>query len=62
MISFWPLDAMAMGHLSIADWVATIVDPLATLSISEPYTHLFQIFAVVVCVTIKGKALVTFTL
>jgi hypothetical protein len=47
--SFWPLDSLAWSLLSLPDWIIGIIHPFSSLGIPLADTHLFQIFAAVLC-------------
>jgi hypothetical protein len=47
--SFWPLDSLAWSLLSLPDWIKGIIHPFSSLGIPLADTHLFQIFAAVLC-------------
>jgi hypothetical protein len=47
--SFLPLDSLAWSFLSLPNWINVIIHPHSSLSIPLADSHLFQIFAVVLC-------------
>jgi hypothetical protein len=47
--SFWPLDSLAWSSLSLPNWIKGIIHPHSSLGIPLADTHLFQIFAAVLC-------------
>jgi hypothetical protein len=47
--SFWPLDSLAWSLLSLPDWIKGIIHPFSSLGIPLADTHLFHIFAAVLC-------------
>ena len=48
-ILFWPLDSLAQSLLSLPNWIKGIIHPFSSLGIPLADTHLFQIFAAVLC-------------
>jgi hypothetical protein len=47
--SFWPLNSLAQSSLSLLDWIKGIINPFSSLGIPLADSHLFQIFAAVLC-------------
>jgi hypothetical protein len=47
--SFWPLDSQSWSSLSLPNWIKGIILPHLTFGIPKTETHLFQIFATVLC-------------
>jgi hypothetical protein len=47
--SFWPLDSLAWASLTLPNWIKGILSPHSTFGIPKSETHLFQIFAAVLC-------------
>jgi hypothetical protein len=47
--SFWPLNSLAWSSLSLPDWIKGIINPFSSLGIPLADSHLFQIFAAVLC-------------
>ena len=47
--SFWPLDSLAWSSLSLSSWVKGIINPHTSFSIPLADSHLFQVFATVLC-------------
>jgi hypothetical protein len=47
--SFWPLNSLAWSSLSLPDWIKGIINPFSSLGIPLEDSHLFQIFAPVLC-------------
>jgi hypothetical protein len=47
--SLWPLDSQPWCSLSPPNWIKGIIHPHLTFGIPKPETHLFQIFAMVLC-------------
>jgi hypothetical protein len=47
--SFWPLNFLAWSSLSLSDWIKGIINPHLSFGIPKSDSHLFQIFASVLC-------------
>ncbi|XP_059450878.1 uncharacterized protein LOC132181647 [Corylus avellana] len=47
--SFWPLDSLAWSSLSLPDWIKGIIYPFSSFGIPKADSHLFQIYASVLC-------------
>ncbi|XP_059460221.1 uncharacterized protein LOC132189495 [Corylus avellana] len=47
--SHWPLDSMKWSSLSLSDWIKGILSPHQSFGIPLADSHLFQIYAVVLC-------------
>jgi hypothetical protein len=47
--SFRPLNSLAWSSLSLSDWIKGIINPHLSFGISKSDSHLFQIFASVLC-------------
>jgi hypothetical protein len=46
---FWPLDSVAWSSLNLPNWIKGIITPHISFSIPLAYSHLFQVFAIVLC-------------
>jgi hypothetical protein len=47
--SLWPLNSLALSSLSLSDWIKGIINPHLSFGIPKSDSHLFQIFASVLC-------------
>jgi hypothetical protein len=47
--SFWPLDSSAWSSLSLSNWIKGLIHPHSSFGIPLADSHLFQIFASVLC-------------
>ena len=47
--SFWLLDSLAWSSLTLPHWIKGIINPHSSFGIPKSNTHLFQIFADVLC-------------
>ncbi|XP_059451030.1 uncharacterized protein LOC132181816 [Corylus avellana] len=47
--SFWPLDSLALSSLNLSSWIKGIIFPHFTFGIPQSESHLFQIYAAVLC-------------
>ncbi|GLT53027.1 hypothetical protein SLA2020_263250 [Shorea laevis] len=47
--SFWPLDSSSWSHLSLDNWIKGILNPALNFGIPFKDSHLFQIYAAVLC-------------
>jgi hypothetical protein len=47
--SFWPLDSLAWASLTLPNWIKGITTPHASFGIPKFESHLFQIYAAVLC-------------
>jgi hypothetical protein len=47
--SFWPLDSLTWSSLSLPNWIKGIINPFPSLGIPLADSHMFQIFATVLC-------------
>jgi hypothetical protein len=47
--SFWPLDSLAWASLTLPDWIKGITTSHASFGIPKSESHLFQIYAAVIC-------------
>jgi hypothetical protein len=48
-LSLWPLDSLKWSSLTLPDWIKGIITPHITFGIPPADSHLFQIFAAVLC-------------
>jgi hypothetical protein len=46
---FWPLDSTAWSSLGLTEWIKGIINPHPYLGIPKQESHLFQIYAAILC-------------